>query len=63
MTPAAFVRALERHLRTHAVPFTRGDLIAFVESAWVLIEDQPDVIRWCEEFRARLAACPATPVE
>jgi hypothetical protein len=59
MTPAEFVRALESHLRTHAIPFTRGDLIVFVESAWPLVEDNPDLAHWCQQFRERLAACQA----
>jgi hypothetical protein len=59
MTPADFLRMLERHLRTHAVPFTRAELIAFVESSWPLIEDRPDVATWCAAFRERLAGAPA----
>jgi hypothetical protein len=54
-----FITALARHLRTHAIPFTRGDLIAFVESCWVLIDDNPDLAHWCQQFRERLAACQA----
>jgi hypothetical protein len=59
MTPAEFTKSLERHLRTHGIPFARGDLIAFVESAWSLIEDNPDLAYWCQAFRERLAACRA----
>jgi hypothetical protein len=59
MNPADFLAALERHLHTHAVPFTRAELIAFVESSWPLIEDRLDLTHWCEQFRARLAAPPA----
>jgi hypothetical protein len=55
MTPADFLTALESHLRTHAIPFARAELIAFVESSWPLIADNPDVVDWCE----RLAATPA----
>jgi hypothetical protein len=40
-------------LRTHTVPFERAELIAFVESAWSLIEDRPDVAHWCQAFRER----------
>ena len=58
-TPADFLAALERHLRTHAVPFMRAELIAFVESSWPLIEDQPDVVTWCQAFRERLAGAAA----
>jgi hypothetical protein len=55
-TPDEFTKALARYLRTHAIPFTRGDLIAFVESCWVLIDDNPDLAYWCQAFRERLAA-------
>jgi hypothetical protein len=59
MTPADFLAALERPLQLHAVAFTRADLIAFVESAWPLMVDNPAVTYWCGQFRARLAMAPA----
>jgi hypothetical protein len=56
MTPAEFTKSLERHLRTHGIPFARGDLIAFIEACWPLVEDRPEIAYWCERYRERLAA-------
>jgi len=45
-----FLRLLESSLQFRHVPFSRAALIAFVESAWPWIEDEPDVTYWCERF-------------
>jgi hypothetical protein len=49
-TPAAFVTLLEVHLLPRSVPFSKGALIAFIEAAWPLCEDDPDPEFWCERF-------------
>jgi hypothetical protein len=49
-TPADFVRSLESALQPRRVLFSRAALIAFVESTWSWIEDDPDVEYWCERF-------------
>jgi hypothetical protein len=54
MTVAEFVQALEDDLQLHGVPFDRADLLAFVVSAWPLIEDDPDVGRWVGAFMEAL---------
>jgi hypothetical protein len=50
VTPAAFLAALERTLRYRGVPFSRGDLMAFVLAAWPGVEEPVDVERWAGEF-------------
>jgi hypothetical protein len=50
LTYADFLRMLESSLQLRHVPFSRAALIAFVESAWPLIEDDPDVAFWSERF-------------
>ncbi len=50
MTPADFLPVLEAALRQRRVPFSRAAAIAFVESCWELIEDDPDVWEWSERF-------------
>jgi hypothetical protein len=50
MTPQDFVAALERHVQLHGVPFSRADVQAFVESCWLLIEEDARPERWCAEF-------------
>ena len=50
MTPADFLHALEEVLRQRRVLFGRSAAIAFVESAWPLIEDGPDVWFWSHRF-------------
>ena len=50
MTQANFLELLERDLQLSGVPFERAALTAFIESAWVLIEDDPDVDRWANAF-------------
>jgi hypothetical protein len=50
MTKAEFIAALEQELQLRGVAFSRADLLAFVASAWPLIEDEPDVMFWAREF-------------
>jgi hypothetical protein len=50
MTPADFVQALESILQHRRVAFSRAAAIAFVESCWELIADDPDVWFWSERF-------------
>jgi hypothetical protein len=50
MTPTDFLHLLESTLRQHRVQFSRAAAIAFVESAWPLIDDDPDVWYWSERF-------------
>jgi hypothetical protein len=45
-----FLRLLESTLQPRRVAFSRAALIAFVESAWPLVEVEPDVDFWCEPF-------------
>jgi hypothetical protein len=45
-----FVVTLEHDLRGRGVAFNRADLLAFVQAAWPLIEDDPDVSRWAAAF-------------
>ena len=56
MTPQDFLAAFERHLQLHGVPFDRRSLLAFIEGAWPLIEEDARPQRWCQEY---LAACQA----
>jgi hypothetical protein len=41
MSQSEFVAALEAELQLRAVPFDLAALLAFVESAWPLIEENP----------------------
>jgi hypothetical protein len=50
MTPSDFLHLLEDALRQRRLPFSRGAAIAFVESCWPLIEDNPDPWYWSECF-------------
>jgi len=52
MTPADFLDALEAELRLRGVAFDRRALLAFVEAAWPLIDEDPDAGRWAGEFIA-----------
>jgi hypothetical protein len=45
-----FVQTLESELQLRGVPFDRAALLAFVASAWPLIEENPDVVFWAGEF-------------
>jgi hypothetical protein len=50
MTPTDFLHSLETVLQHRRVSFARAAAIAFVESCWELIEDDPDVWYWSERF-------------
>jgi hypothetical protein len=50
MTPTDFLNALEQVLRQRRLPFSRAAAIAFVESCWELIDDEPDVWFWSDRF-------------
>ena len=50
MTPAHFLHSLESVLQSRRVAFSRAAAIAFVESCWELIEDEPDVWEWSNRF-------------
>jgi hypothetical protein len=50
VTQIDFIEALESELQLRAVPFDRAALLSFLESAWPLIEENPDVGFWATEF-------------
>lgn len=50
MNQPDFLQSLEQSLHLRAVPFSRAALQAFIESAWRLCEDNPDVEWWAREF-------------
>ena len=50
MMPADFLHSLESVLRQRRLPFSRAAAIAFVESRWELIDDDPDAWIWSERF-------------
>ena len=50
MTPTDFLHLLEDVLRQRRLPFSRGAAIAFVESCWELIDDNPDAWYWSERI-------------
>jgi hypothetical protein len=50
MTPAGFLQSLESVLQSRRVALTRAAAIAFVESCWELIADDPDVWYRAERF-------------
>jgi hypothetical protein len=50
MTPTDFLHLLEEVFRQRRLPFSRAAAIAFVESCWTLIGDEPDVWYWSERF-------------
>jgi hypothetical protein len=56
MTPAVFLLSLEQELHLLGIPHDRGALLAWIESAWPLIEDDPDVGRWAGEYAEATAA-------
>lgn len=55
MNPDDFTRSVETILQAAHVPFERRALLAFIGSAWPLIEDHPDPERWAREFLTTLA--------
>jgi hypothetical protein len=50
MTPADFLHSLESVLQHRRVAFSRAAAIAFVESCWERIADDPDVWECSERF-------------
>jgi hypothetical protein len=51
-TKPDFLAALESELQQRGRPFSRADVLAFVEAAWPLVEDDPSPGRWAGEFAA-----------
>jgi hypothetical protein len=45
-----FIEALESELHLRGSSFDRAALLAFVASAWTLIEENPDPSFWAGEF-------------
>jgi hypothetical protein len=62
MTPADFLQSLESVLQHRRVTFTSAAALAFVESCWELIADEPDVWYWSDRFMEQepLALGPAS---
>jgi len=50
MIASDFLQSLESVLQHRRVAFARTAAIAFVESCWELIADDPDVWYWSERF-------------
>jgi hypothetical protein len=50
MTQAEFLGTLEEVLLQRRISFSRAAVIAFVESCWPLIEDNPDPWHWSACF-------------
>jgi hypothetical protein len=50
MTPDAFTADLEQQLALRGAVYDRGALLVFITSAWPLIEEDPDPVRWATEF-------------
>jgi hypothetical protein len=50
MNPQEFLASMENILQHRRIAFERAAAIAFVESCWELIEDEPDVWFWSERF-------------
>jgi hypothetical protein len=48
--PTDFLSSLQSVLQHRRVAFSRTAAIAFIESCWVLIADDPDVGYWNERF-------------
>ena len=59
MTPTDFLHSLESVLRQRRLPFSRAAEIAFVESFWELIDDDPYVWFWSERFAEAVATTAA----
>jgi hypothetical protein len=57
MSLTEFAALLERELQLRAVAFSRGELLAFVEAVWPLIEDDPDEARWARAFVEATRPC------
>lgn len=50
MNQTDFLQSIESTLQLPGVSFSRAALQAFVEAAWPLIRDNPDVEFWAREF-------------
>lgn len=50
LSAAGFLAMLESALQHRRVAFSRAAAIAFVESCWELIDDNPDVDNWADRF-------------
>jgi hypothetical protein len=50
MTPVDFLHSLEEVLRQRHLQFSRAAAIAFVESCWELIDDNPDAWYWSDLY-------------
>jgi hypothetical protein len=50
MTRDDFTAALEEQLRIRGYSFSRAAVLDFVQSAWPLIEDDPDPVLWAQRF-------------
>jgi hypothetical protein len=50
MTRPDFLAALEAELQARGRPFSRADVLAFVEACWPLIEETPVIGYWASEF-------------
>jgi hypothetical protein len=50
LTRAAFADKLEQELQNRCARFSRGNVLDFIEATWPLILDDPDVVRWADEF-------------
>jgi hypothetical protein len=58
MTQPDFIQAVESELHLRGIPFDRAGLLAFVASAWPLIEENLDPGFWAGEFlRTEHVAC------
>jgi hypothetical protein len=60
-TRPEFLAALEAALQQRGKPFRRADVLAFVEAAWPLIEEDPSPGRWAGEFSAAAAKAEGVP--
>jgi hypothetical protein len=61
MTRPEFLAALESELQQRGRPFSRADVLAFVEACWPLVADDPSPARWAAEFAAAAHAASETP--
>jgi hypothetical protein len=50
MTPNDFTAALRSELHFRNTPFDGAALEAFAASVYPLVDDEPDVGRWADEF-------------
>jgi hypothetical protein len=50
MTQPEFTQALEQQLVQVGDPFTRAEVIAFVDDCWPLIDEDANPVLWAEPF-------------